>query len=158
MTWQRVFNNPVPFRDSTGPADATEYWRRRSLPGVEVRRMMAGRSYDEFLSLLGRDIGSRHQTLTRGKVSSEYYLLPPMPARENPKASAGVEAAVKAWQMYYGTEGLPIKTQQRFYSRATKLTDKVATQHGMSSLAAHEQIQAEASRRGKIWPRPGKDY
>lgn len=77
-------------------------------------------------------------------------------ARDNPKAS--VEAAVKAWQEYYGSDGLPIKTQQRFYKRATKLTDKVATEHGMSSLSAHEQVQAEAQRRGKIWLRPGKDY
>lgn len=76
--------------------------------------------------------------------------------RDNPKAS--VEAAVKAWQMYYGSDGLPIKTQQRFYSKATKLTEKVAREHGMSSLATHEQIQAEASRRGKISSQPGKDY
>lgn len=76
--------------------------------------------------------------------------------RENPKAS--VEAAVKAWQMYYGADRLDIKRQQRFYNRAKKLTDKVAAEHGMSSLSAHEQVQAEASRRGKIYPLPGKDY
>lgn len=80
----------------------------------------------------------------------------PAARRDNPKAS--VEAAVKAWQMYYGADGLDIKRQQRFYNRAKKLTDKVATQHGMSSLSAHEQIQGEAARRGKIYPLPGKDY
>jgi hypothetical protein len=58
----------------------TEYARRRSIPYVEVRRMYAGRTSDQVLSHMGREIGSRTEITTRGKVSSVLYVLPELPA------------------------------------------------------------------------------
>lgn len=152
MTWQRVFNNPAPAVVPMATAkkgDRVAIWYRgQPATGVVFR--------------VKKD-GTKSVRLVDDDEDPVWFDYPPgwvfeNPARENPKASAGVEAAVKAWQMYYGADGLPIKTQQRFYAKARKLTDKVATHHGMSVQSAHDQVTAEASRRGKIWPRPGKDY
>lgn len=56
----------------------TEFARRRGLPGVEVRHMKAGRTFDVVLSLMGVDIGWMTEITTRGKVSSVTYFLPEM--------------------------------------------------------------------------------
>lgn len=58
----------------------TEFQRRRDLPGVEVRYMTTKRSSDVVLSLMGREIAAKHETLTRGKVVSTMYILPQMEA------------------------------------------------------------------------------
>jgi len=66
-------------------AQETEYYRRRNLPGVTVRRMYAGRTADQFLSHTGRELGSKHEVTTRGKVTSVHYVLPQLPADLAPK-------------------------------------------------------------------------
>ena len=63
--------------DAAG-TDAAEFQRRRNLPYVEVRHMSAGRTADIHLSLGGVDLGSRHDTLKRGKVVSTHYVLTPI--------------------------------------------------------------------------------
>lgn len=80
----------------------------------------------------------------------------PAARRDNPKAS--VEAAVKAWQLYAGSLDLPIKTQQRLYDKAMKLTAKADKRLGSPYPSVHQQIVDEARRRGKILPQPAKDY
>ena len=62
----------------TGRADAAEFQRRRNLPGVEVRRMFGTRYTEIHLSRGGVDLGSRTETLKRGKVVSTLYVLPPL--------------------------------------------------------------------------------
>lgn len=77
----------------------------------------------------------------------------------NPSVSkAQVEKAVKAAQLYHGSEGLYVKTQQRFYDRMMKLVNAIADKHGADRQSVFDQITAEARRRGKISPLPGKDY
>jgi hypothetical protein len=60
-------------------AHEAEFWRRRSLPGVQVRRMFAGRVSDQVLSHTGRELGSRTEITKRGKVESVLYVLPALP-------------------------------------------------------------------------------
>jgi hypothetical protein len=57
---------------------ATEFARRRNLPGVTVRIMPAGRTFTVELSQCGRHIGTRVDVTTRGKVTSSTYHLPPL--------------------------------------------------------------------------------
>lgn len=59
-------------------AEATEFQRRRNLPGVEVRRMFGTRYAEIHLSRGGVDLGSRTDMLKRGKVVSTMYVLPPV--------------------------------------------------------------------------------
>lgn len=60
-------------------AQETEYQRRRNLPGVEVRRMYTKRTADQVLSHTGRELGTRTEVTTRGKVTSVLYVLPALP-------------------------------------------------------------------------------
>lgn len=69
-----------------------------------------------------------------------------------------IEAAVKAAQLYAGCGAVVrIRDAQKLYNRLQKAVEKVAKARGMDFLNAHEQITAEASRRGPICPTPGKD-
>lgn len=77
-------------------AQETEYQRRRSLPGVEVRRMHTARSSDQVLSHNGCELGSRSELMTRGKVVSVHYALPPLPADLTKPSRAKLERLV--WQ------------------------------------------------------------
>lgn len=54
----------------------TEFYRRRSLPGVSVRQCSTARCFDVFLSYCGQEYGSKHEMLKRGKVVSTTYVLP----------------------------------------------------------------------------------
>jgi hypothetical protein len=54
----------------------TEFYRRRNLPHVEVRYMGNGRTFDMFLYLCGKDLGSKTEITKRGKVVSVLYVLP----------------------------------------------------------------------------------
>jgi len=72
-------------------------------------------------------------------------------------ATADIEKAVKAVQLYAGCPDVRIKDQQKLYSRMNKAIERVATKRGMSSQDAHDQIVREAARRGRIVPLPGKD-
>jgi hypothetical protein len=74
------------------------------------------------------------------------------------KAKASAEKAVEAARLYSGALGLPIKTQQRFYVRMQKAIERAAEDHGMSTQAVWDQITSAAASRGKVIPRPGKDY
>lgn len=69
-----------------------------------------------------------------------------------------IESAVLAFQLYAGSGGCPIKTQQKFYARAMKKAEAIARAKGMAEHDAVEQISREAQRRGVVIPRPGKDY
>jgi len=60
-------------------AQETEFYRRRSLPGVTVRYMTAGRTFDVALSHTGRELGTKTEVSTRGKVTSVLYVLPALP-------------------------------------------------------------------------------
>lgn len=59
---------------------AAEFQRRRNMVGTEIRYMKAGRTFEVVLSNRGSDLGSRTDTTTRGKVTSQLYVLPPLPA------------------------------------------------------------------------------
>jgi len=73
-------------------------------------------------------------------------------------AAKDIEAAVRAWQLYAGCGGhARVRDQQKLYTRAMRLTDKVATKRGMDANDAHDQLTREARRRGPICPMPGKD-
>ncbi len=105
---------------------AQEYYAAVRVPFAQVRRMSAGRCYDEFVTLCGKEIGSKHQILTRGKVSSETYRLnqesksttlrPTVPSNTDPRIR---ENALKAqphgsqntlrrviWRQPYWSRGL----------------------------------------------------
>lgn len=80
------------------------------------------------------------------------------PRFQNPSSNRLIEAAVKSAQLYRGSMGLPIKTQQRFYARMMTAARKVAAAYGMDETTALEQISTQASSRGNVTPQPGKDY
>ena len=69
-----------------------------------------------------------------------------------------LERAVKATQLYCGSDGLHIRIANRFYTRMVAATTKVADVSGMSYDDAANQITSEAKRRGCVSPTPGKDY
>ncbi len=77
------------------------------------------------------------------------------PARPNKKA---LDAAVLSAQLYAASDGIGIKAQQRLYDRMMSRIDKIATSTGMDASSVSEQIFAEARRRGRVTPKPGKDY
>jgi hypothetical protein len=55
---------------------AKEYYQKTRVPYADIRRMSAGRCYDEFVTLCGKEIGSKHQVMNaRGKIISETYYL-----------------------------------------------------------------------------------
>lgn len=60
------------------PSDEKEFERRRGLPGVDVQRMKAGRTFDVVLKLNGKEIGTKSEISKRGKVAQTVYHLPPM--------------------------------------------------------------------------------
>ena len=69
-----------------------------------------------------------------------------------------VDKAVKAAQMYIGSEGTPAKTQERFYRKMLAAVNKIASVSGMDSGDVLDKITARARSLGKISPMPGKDY
>ena len=58
------------------PAEATEFQRRRDLPYVEVRYFHGKRYNTTELTMRGTTIGSKTDSLKRGKVVSTTYFLP----------------------------------------------------------------------------------
>lgn len=72
--------------------------------------------------------------------------------------SSAAYDAVEAARLYMGSEGLPIKTQQRFYKRMMKAIERAARAAKMDVHIAHQQITARASSLGRVRPQPGKDY
>lgn len=98
-------------------------------------------------SLKKRAIDEKHNVRTRQFILS--FRKPPRKLLDN---------AVKAWQLYFGASSIPVKSAKRMYDRAEKLTKKVADISGLSEYEATKQLEAEAERRGKIIPIPGKEY
>jgi hypothetical protein len=78
--------------------------------------------------------------------------------KSNPAPSKkDLDAAVKAMQLYLGSvDFASLKDQQRFHTRASRAVSKVATVAGIDDIAAWEQIEKEARRRGLVRPVPGK--
>ena len=72
--------------------------------------------------------------------------------------TAYLEKAVMAAQLYLGAEGLPIRVQDRFYKRMQRAVASVAKKRDLPEQFANDEITREAIRRGRITPRPGKDY
>lgn len=72
-------------------------------------------------------------------------------------SKAQLERAVKAAQLYAGALCSDIRTAQKLYNRAKRAAESIATSTGMSFADVFEQVSREASRRGSICPRPGKD-
>ena len=66
-----------------------------------------------------------------------------------------LERAVKATQLYCGSEGARIRDQQKLYNQKERVVDRVAAVSGMDRIVVSEQIDAEARRRGCITPLPG---
>ena len=62
----------------TEKEQAKEFQRRRNLPYVEVKYMFTKRTSDTQLKLCGRDLGSKTEVTTRGKVTNTLYILPEM--------------------------------------------------------------------------------
>ena len=54
---------------------ATEWQRRRNLPGVDVRRMFTKRTTDIVLSICGREIASRIEITKRDKIVQTLYIF-----------------------------------------------------------------------------------
>ena len=71
--------NPKHRRNGSTEDDAREFSRRRNMVGTTIRYMKAGRSFDVVLENRGSELGSRSDTLKRGKVVSSHYFLPPLP-------------------------------------------------------------------------------
>ena len=69
-----------------------------------------------------------------------------------------LERAVKAAQLYCGSTGAHILDQQKLYKRLRRDVESVAKKSGMDTHSAHDQIVAEAKKRGCIRAVPGKDY
>jgi hypothetical protein len=59
-------------------AQETEFWRRRNLVGVEIRRMFGTRYTTIEVHLLSRTIATCTELITRGKTVQVSYLLPPI--------------------------------------------------------------------------------
>ncbi len=74
-------------KSSEERAHEAEFFRRRSLPGVQVRRMFTTRTTDLVLSHTGRELGSRTEVTKRGKAVSVLYVLPALPADLNKGAA-----------------------------------------------------------------------
>lgn len=73
-------------------------------------------------------------------------------------ATKQIEAAVRAWQLYHGSSGyVPIRTQQRLYDRAKRLSATLARRYQMSERDVIAQLTTEASKLGHIRPQPGRD-
>jgi len=66
--------------------------------------------------------------------------------------------AVRLFQLYAGSSFTSIATAQKMYRAAIREATKIANVSGISQTSAVEQIAAEASRRGRIIPTPGKDF
>jgi hypothetical protein len=60
----------------TEKEQASEFERRRNLPGVRVERLCAARMFDVIVTLNGRTIAHRTESLKRGKIVSTTYFLP----------------------------------------------------------------------------------
>jgi hypothetical protein len=73
-------------------------------------------------------------------------------------SKALLDKALKAAQLYHGSMGLPVKTQQKFYARMRKAVTAVATKYGASEGTVHDQVTERAQSLGPIRPMPGKDY
>lgn len=73
-------------------------------------------------------------------------------------AAKDIEAAVKAAQLYAGCGAIVrIRDAQKLYNRMRKAIQRVADTRGMDFNNVHDQITAEAAKRGPICPIPGKD-
>ncbi len=69
-----------------------------------------------------------------------------------------LENAVKALQLYYGSENYAsLKAQEKLYNKAKNLIEKLADGLGMEYNDVYSQVSNEANKRGKIRPVPGKD-
>lgn len=71
---------------------------------------------------------------------------------------AKVNAAVEAARMYFGADGLPIRTQQRFYTKMMRTIAALANTTGNTEQNVFNQITERARSLGRVYPRPGKDY
>lgn len=60
----------------TTQVQATEFQRRRNLPGVEVRYMNGQRFSEVILTLMGKEIGSKTDILKRNVIVSTMFNLP----------------------------------------------------------------------------------
>lgn len=69
-----------------------------------------------------------------------------------------LEKAVTAARLYNGAMGLPIKTQQRLYTRLNKACERIAKDKGMPFDEVFRQVNDHARVLGAVSPRPGKDY
>ncbi len=167
MTWQRVFENP---RSPRAQLEALVWkhtssdYRGKREDGTKVILVNTGagpfRGHGSY--------GTEPWPLSSLTVEQLCYQLPRSVRAQHPELCglaenprpprAQLEGAVRAWQLYMGSEGLPIKAQQRFYDKAMKLTAQVDKKLGSPYPSVHQQITDEARRRGKISPQPGKDY
>lgn len=72
--------------------------------------------------------------------------------------AAYLEKAVLATQLYMGADGLSVRIQDRFYKRMQKAIISASTKGKLPHHFVHDEITREAARRGKVIPKPGKDY
>jgi hypothetical protein len=74
------------------------------------------------------------------------------------RSSSGLEGAVRAAQLYIGSEGwVTIRQQQKLYARVKRAIETLANKKGMSHSSVWEQVFQEARRRGSIRPIVGRD-
>jgi phage I-like protein len=67
-------------------------------------------------------------------------------------------AALTAARLYIGSEGLPIRVQQKLYAKLQRKIVAVEKVHGASNGAVYDEVIARAHSLGRIIPSPGKDY
>lgn len=68
------------------------------------------------------------------------------------------DKALEAARLYGGSIGCHIKVSQKLYDRYMKECRKLADLTGIEFNDCVEQIGKEATLRGFITPKPGKDY
>jgi hypothetical protein len=73
------------------------------------------------------------------------------------RPSKQLEDAVRAFQLYHGSEGMRIRDQQKLYDRSQRAAERIAKSKGMSVGDVVDQLDREARRRGPVIPIPGKD-
>lgn len=61
--------------------DATEFQRRRNLPGATVRHMTTDRCQDVVVEYQGICLAQKTIFYSRGKPKGESYFIPPFPPR-----------------------------------------------------------------------------
>jgi hypothetical protein len=143
-------------RKSTRPMPGGQTLKERPVREVKAR-IEAVLDDDAFMRQRAGEIPARVMDAVLDRVWDLYWgdHQGRAAGRTGPK---DVEAAVAIARLYQGSMDLPIRTQQRFYARLVRAVNAVANRRNAAPFDIFAQVNEEASRRGALIPRPGKDY